>query len=367
MRILFDHQAFSRNSYGGISRYFSELYAHYLCGNLDVNVLAPIHRNVFLNSIANNSVYGKYLKEYPPKTTRLILKINQLISNAVIPIMRPNIIHQTYYGGHFYSANGSVKILTVYDMIHELIPSEISPTDQTSRLKLLSVNDSDHIICISQNTKSDLMNFFNIPESKVSVVYLGCDLGKLGEKSERSKSFNGARPYVLYVGNRSGYKNFKVLLEAYGALNLYKTHDLLIFGGGFLNDIELDMLDKLGIPHSSIKHEYGEDSLLTSIYKNAEVLVYPSIHEGFGLPPLEAMANLCPVISSSSSCMPEILGDGAIYFDPTSYEDLMIALMQIIDSRDNRTSCIQKGVERSRLFTWESCSNATLEIYKRFC
>jgi glycosyltransferase involved in cell wall biosynthesis len=364
---LFDHQAFSRNSYGGVSRYFSELYAHLICGNVDISILAPIHRNFYLNSIVNNSVYGKYLKKYPPKTTRLILKINQLISDALIPIMHPNIIHQTYYGGHFYSSNGSARILTVYDMIHELIPNEIPPTDQTSRLKLASVRNSDHVICISQNTKADLMNFFNVPEAKISVVYLGCDVGKIGSGLRQSKPFNNDRPYVLYVGNRFGYKNFKVLLEAYGALNLYKTHDLLIFGGGSLTHLELAMLDMLGIPHSSVKHQYGEDRLLTSIYKNAEVLVYPSIHEGFGLPPLEAMANLCPVISSSSSCMPEILGNAAIYFDPTSYEDLMIALMQIIDSKDNRVNYILKGEERSRLFTWKSCSDATLKIYKRFC
>ena len=367
MRILYDYQAFSRNSYGGVSRYFSELYSHLNDSNVSPYILAPIHRNVYLDSISDGGVYGKYLKKYPPKTTRLILKINQLISNAVIPLMRPNIIHQTYYGGHFYSANGSARILTVYDMIHELIANEISPLDQTSRSKLLSVNDSDHIICISKNTKADLMNFFNVPEAKISVVYLGCDMGKLGCGSGQSKPFNSDRPYVLYVGNRFGYKNFKVLLEAYGALNLYETHDLLIFGGGELTDIELGMLDILGIPYSSIKHQYGEDNLLASIYKAAEVLVYPSHHEGFGLPPLEAMANSCPVISSSSSCMPEILGNAAIYFDPTSYEDLMIALMQIIDSKDNRVNYILKGVERSRLFTWKSCSDATLEIYKRFC
>lgn len=367
MKILFDHQAFSRNSYGGVSRYFSELYAHLTCSNFDISILAPIHRNSYLNSIANSSVYGKYLKKYPPKTTRLILKINQLISDAVIPIMRPNIIHQTYYGGQFYSANGSARILTVYDMIHELMAAEISPLDQTSRLKSISVNDSDHIICISQNTKADLMNFLNVPESKISVVYLGCDVGKLGNRLEQSRSFYCVRPYVLYVGNRFGYKNFNVLLKAYGALNLYKTHDLLIFGGGSLTDIELGMLDKLGIPHSSIKHQYGEDNLLASIYKAAEVLVYPSFHEGFGLPPLEAMANLCPVISSSSSCMPEILGNAAVYFDPTSFEDLMIALNQLINSKEIRESYILKGVERARLFTWKSCSDSTLEIYKRFC
>lgn len=367
MKILYDYQAFSRNSYGGVSRYFSELYSHLIDSSVSPYILAPIHRNVYLDSISDCGVYGKYLKKYPPKTTRLILKINKLISDMVMPMMCPNLIHQTYYGGHSYSANGAARILTVYDMIHELIPNEIPPTDQTSRLKLLSANDSDHIICISKNTKADLMNFFNVPEAKISVVYLGCDVGKLGSGLRQSKPFNSDRPFVLYVGNRFGYKNFKVLLEAYGALNLYKTHDLLIFGGGSLTDIELAMLDMLGIPHSNVKHQYGEDSLLISIYKNAEVLVYPSLYEGFGLPPLEAMANSCPVISSSSSCMPEILGNAAIYFDPTSFEDLMIALKRLINSKEDRKNYILKGVERSRLFTWKSCSDATLEIYKRFC
>jgi glycosyltransferase involved in cell wall biosynthesis len=281
--------------------------------------------------------------------------------------MSPNVIHQTYYRGHFSATAGAARILTVYDMIHELIPGEIPSTDQTSRLKLASVRNSDHIICISQNTKKDLINFFDVPESKISVIYLGCDAGMLGNISDQSKLFSNVRPYVLFVGNRFGYKNFKVLLQAYGALNLYKTHDLLIFGGGALTTVEANMLQKLGIPRMSVRHYSGSDSLLAEIYKKAEVLVYPSIHEGFGLPPLEAMANSCPVISSSSSCMPEILGDAAIFFDPTSYEDLMMALMQIIDSKESRINYIKKGVDRSRYFTWKSCGASTLEIYKRFC
>ncbi len=367
MRILFDYQAFSRNSYGGISRYFSELYAHLACGGFDINILAPIHRNVYLNSIANRGIYGKYFKKYPPKTTRLILKFNQLISNLVTPIIHPNIIHQTYYGSNVCATNNAARILTVYDMIHELIPNQISSSDKTSYLKLLSVNRSDHVICISQKTKADLINFFNVPESKISVVYLGCDAGLVYKKPGQIPVFSSGRPYVLYVGNRYGYKNFKVLLQAYAALNLYKTHDLLIFGGGELTDFELSALNVLGIPRKSIRHQYGDDDLLNLIYKNAEVLVYPSIHEGFGLPPLEAMANLCPVISSSSSCMPEILGNAAVYFDPTSFEDLMIALNQLINSKEIRENHILKGVERARLFTWKSCSDSTLEIYKRFC
>lgn len=367
MKILFDYQIFSRNSYGGVSRYFSELYSYLNVSNVSANILAPIHRNVYLDSISDSGVFGKYIKKYPTKTTRLMLKINEFISEVAIPIINPNIIHQTYYRNHIYATPNAARILTVYDMIHELIPNEIPSTDQTSRLKLASVRNSDHIICISQNTKKDLMNFFNVPESKISVIYLGCDAGILGDKTYLPELFDRVRPYVLFVGNRFGYKNFKVLLQAYGALNLYKTHDLLMFGGGALTADEASMLEKLGIPRMSVRHHSGSDSLLAEIYKKAEVLVYPSIHEGFGLPPLEAMANSCPVISSSSSCMPEILGNAAIFFDPTSYEDLMIALMQIIDSKETRINYIKKGVDRSRYFTWNSCGDSTLEIYKRFC
>ena len=366
MKILFDYQAFSRNSYGGVSRYYIELYLHLLSQKVDANILAPIHRNMYLNTVSSDGVWGRYLRSYPPKTTSLILKINQLISAFLIPKISPNVIHSTYYANHPYRIRSASKILTVYDMIHELIPGELSPGDRTSDLKAAAVRDADHIICISENTKSDLIRFLDVPESKISVVYLGCDPGGLG-LINTIQPFVNHKPYLLYVGNRFGYKNFKVLLQAFGALKLYKSHDLFLFGGGGLSREELSMLVNLNIPLQNIQCISGGDHLLISLYRGAEVFVYPSIHEGFGLPPLEAMNNFCPVISSSSSCMPEILGDAALYFDPMSYEDLMITLMRVISSNEDRQNYILKGVERASLFTWKSCGDATLEIYKRFC
>lgn len=366
MKILFDHQAFSRNSYGGISRYYIELYLHLISEKIDANILAPIHRNMYLNTISSDGVWGGYFRSYPPKTTRLILKINQIISAFLISKISPNIIHSTYYANQIYRNKGASRILTVYDMIHELISDQLPPGDRTSDFKAAAVSDADHIICISEKTKSDLIRFLGVPESKISVVYLGCDSGGLGLMNA-AQPFVNHRPYVFYVGNRFGYKNFKILLQAFGALKLYKSHDLFLFGGGALSEEELAVLMKWNIPFRSIRCISGDDHLLVSLYRGAEVFVYPSIHEGFGLPPLEAMNNVCPVISSSSSCMPEILGDAALYFDPFSVEDLMVALTDVIESEDIKASLIKKGIERAKRFTWQACGDSTLEIYKRFC
>jgi len=172
------------------------------------------------------------------------------------------------------------------------------------------------------------------------------------------------RPFLLYVGLRDGYKNFKRLLRAIASSpQIMKEFDLLAFGGGAFNTAEQDLIKGLGFGVGQVKQLSGGDTVLNSLYKNAAALVYPSTYEGFGLPPLEAMSHQCPVISSDTSSMPEIIAEAGQYFDPHSIESMTCAIEAVVLSTSRTQELIKLGSARQKLFTWERCAQETLSVY----
>ena len=149
--------------------------------------------------------------------------------------------------------------------------------------------NSDHIITVSNSTKKDLINLLKIPEEKISVVYLASN-NELDLELD-NKQFNNIYPYLLYVGNRNGYKNFKGFLKSLSISNKLKSNmKVICFGGGSFNSTDLDLINKLGFKNDQIKNINGDDKTLINLYKNALALVYPSLYEGIGIPLIEAMS-----------------------------------------------------------------------------
>jgi glycosyltransferase involved in cell wall biosynthesis len=173
------------------------------------------------------------------------------------------------------------------------------------------------------------------------------------------------RPYLLYVGNRRGYKNFEALLEMYGK-NTYlrNDYDLVAFGGGRFAPDEVETIKKLNISLNQVHQLEGNDSLLTQLYSAASVFVYPSMYEGFGMPPLEAMSLQCPVASSNAGAMPEVLDDAAAFFDPNSSESMASAVEKIINDSSYRSTLIARAREKTRQYSWGQCGLQTLSVYK---
>ena len=163
---------------------------------------------------------------------------------------------------------------------------------------------ADHVICISENTRSDLLKIWDCDPSKVSVVHLGFDSFAARNKQVKALNKNISRDYILFVGARKGHKNFERLLEAYSSKkSLSDNFSLICFGGGSFCDDEEKKLKNLGIANKVIQMN-GSDELLASLYQNADLFVYPSLYEGFGIPPLEAMSAGCPVAAARTSRYP---------------------------------------------------------------
>ena len=365
MRIAYDHQIFCAQSVGGISRYFSNIAAELSLKGEEVRVFAPLHRNQYLNSLPKSSVYGLGVRRYIPKTGQLMLLPNHIVAKRLIKKWKPQIVHETYYSRKSCAPLNSCKVLTVYDMIHEKFPQWGSRWDHSALLKRIAVDRADHVICISESTRKDLLELYNVDPNKASVVHLGAK-SRFDSGVERLPESSNERPYLLYVGARLGHKNFSGLLQAYASsARLRADFDLLAFGGGRFTLTEFQEISRLRLNPNQVRQVSGSDDFLGQLYARASAFIYPSTYEGFGLPPLEAMAWGCPVVSSHTSSMPEVIGDAAEYFDPESACDMVEAIERVVYSPTRIDELVGEGHQRQAHFTWERCARKTLDIYNQ--
>lgn len=366
MKIAFDHQTFTYQSYGGVSRYYAILASQLLLSEKKVKIFAGIHQNNYLQDLAPDILSGFKLNSFPQKSRRIFHGINHVINQFQFKNWSPDIIHETYYSSlpPLFS-HSCPSVVTVHDMIHELYPEQFPLSDNTSRAKKKTLDRVDHIISISENTKRDLIRFFDIEESKISVVYHGVTFDGFNSEINDVLSTND-KPYLLYVGSRFGYKNFDGLLKAVASSDTLKSNfDIVAFGGGDFNSEELALIRSLGFSVSQVRQHSGNDKKLASLYSMAALFVYPSLYEGFGLPPLEAMASGCPVVTSNTSSMPEVVRNAGLYFNPNEIEDMRFAIERVVFSPSMRSDLVLAGFENIKNFSWSKCAAETLTVYKK--
>lgn len=366
MKIAYDSEIFTMQRYGGISRYFVKLAEQLAHLEQEVKIFAPLHQNQYLATVPKLFVSGRSIDKFPRKTGRVIQYANSIVANRQIINWNPDIIHQTYYSEATFRLKKYSVVVTVYDMIHELFPDLMGKNDKTSRNKKIAIKNADHIICISESTKRDVIELMNICESKISVVHLGVDAPNLSATMLHTSLVSSDQPYILYVGARGGYKNFKGLLKAV-AQNPKLKNDfrIIAFGGGEFSRYELEEIESCGLDVCQVLHVSGDDSLLQTYYENASAFVYPSLYEGFGLPPLEAMSAGCPVVSSNTSSMPEVIGDAAEFFNPEDIECFSQAVEAVVYSEVRRADLIARGYKRVQALSWNECAQQTINVYEK--
>jgi glycosyltransferase involved in cell wall biosynthesis len=360
MRIAYDHQIFAAQQYGGISRYFVEVAGRLSAvAGVHARVLALAHINKHLENASPGLVIGGRIDA---RRSWACGAFNALAAPIGLALFRPSIVHETYYSERRLAPSSARVVVTVYDMIHELYPASFPPDDKTAARKAAAVERADHVICISENTRQDLLRLLNVPAAKTSVVPLGWSLQMQGP--ENPVAVDG--PYLLYVGNRGGYKNFGRLLEAYAASARLRTmFKLVVFGGGPWTDEERAAISRFGLDSAQLVQFTGSDRILAALYREATVFVYPSLYEGFGIPPLEAMALGCPVACGNNSSLPEVVGPAAAQFNASEAASIQATLEQIVDAPALRSSLQALGRQRVELFSWDRCARETLSIYRR--
>ncbi len=259
-------------------------------------------------------------------------------------------------------------IITIHDLILKRFPTRRASTmgpikywlkSLAYRLVIFSaVKRAKKIISVSNFTKKDILKYFKIKSKKIEVIYEGVP----SELSESNISFNSV-PYLLYVGNAYPHKNLERLILAFNKLSKNKKDLKLVLVGEI--DYFYKQLQKMGSSNIVFK-DFVSDDELSILYQNASLYVFPSLYEGFGLPPLEAMTYNLPVVSSSSSCLPEILGDAAIYFNAENIDDMIDKIKLVLNNKELQKELILKGKKQIKKYSWEKMVKNILRIYNSF-
>ena len=357
-KIFFDHQKFTTQRYGGISRYFANI--------INAIKLIPEY-DYLLGIVCSQNHYIKSDFKIPEKLESVLSnpkyasKINSLYCKHILKQNNFDIFHPTYYDTYFIGKTPKPVVITIHDMTYERFPEYFWAKDPLTRQKRLNVERADKIIAISETTKKDLINFLHVPPEKVEVVYHGFDLNA---EYKASPVAGLPESYLLFVGDRSGYKNFYLFINAFKELRLTQPRlKLILTGGGQLDVAEIECLARLNLT-ASVKHINATDEELTYLYQKAVAFVYPSLHEGFGLPILEAFNAGCPMILSDTECFREIAGDAATYFSAYSFDDLLSTLRKVIEDPGLRDRLVKAGKNRLLDFSLKKSLKETFEIYK---
>lgn|SRR5574337_1071100 len=362
MNIIYDHQIFALQRYGGVSRYFYELISR-LCreGGINIGLFLGFYVNEY-GMEAHTDRYRHFWgikRSRTGKTDKLFSFVNRALFKPFFIATRANIYHPTYYADFSLNFKGK-KVITVYDMIHEIYPDYFLPKDTrvTIQKKRKAILTADAIICISESTKRDVSRHFEIPEDRIKVIYLANSL-----HFEVSSGPLVRMPYLLFVGDRGGYKNFDMLLKAYiSSTRINRNFALVCFGGGDFTALERSSISSNAL-NDRVFYYSGNDQVLSNLYCYASVFVSPSLYEGFGIPPLEAMHYGCPVLASNASSLPEVVGDGGNYFNPADRDDLIAELEKILYDEESRRKLIISGHQREKKFSWDICARETIELY----
>lgn len=280
-----------------------------------------------------------------------------------------DVIHSPENAALFIKLKYQKKIITVHDSQY-LFPESTTLITRLRYKFLLSrtLKTADKIIAVSNSIKKDLITYFNIPEGKIKVIFEAADekfkpISHEGVNEVKQK-YNLSSPFILYVGLLTKHKNIPVLIKAFYKIKSGIKHKLVITGTKAWKYREVfETVKKLNLQNDIIFTGYVDEDL-PALYNAADAFVYPSLYEGFGLAPLEAMACGTPVITSNISSLPEVVGDAGIMVDPSDIDGLARSIYEVLINDRLREDLIKKGLERAKMFSWEKCARETLNVYE---
>ena len=387
MRVLYDDHGFMQR-HGGVSRYFTELMKH-LPDGVEYCLPFEASNNVYLQQSPFNmpplcrSVDDFVEKwgrgHFFPLLSRLYWKCARWLPGfksgecenrlRVVAALRKgdfDVFHMT--GPHWVCDDWQIvagkKPIVV--TVHDLVPDILWRNRRVIACRRRVLAAASHIIAISENTKKDIVSLYGVPEEKITVIYHGYTQFKsAGAGGELSVS----KPYLLYVGERDGYKNFSWLVRTLARFLKVRDGLQLFCTGSPFGQGERRLLDRLGIA-DRVRQGFVQDGQMSALFANAVAFIYPSLYEGFGMPILDAFAAGCPALLSNVASLPEVGGDAALYFDPRGDgADLVRHLELMLDESDgaraSRSVLAEKAKLRLNGFGWDACARKTADVYRR--
>lgn len=354
MRIIIDARMYNMS---GIGRYIRNI----------------INKNEFINDIVlmgyENEIKSQKLINFNSK----IYGIGEQLKFPYKEIKKQDILHIPHYNiPLFYHGH---MLTTIHDITHVLFPEYLPNKFALYYAKFMismAIKKSKYIFTVSENTKKDLIHYFNADENKIIVTYNGVDKSFIKKDKKdydylyEKYNIDKSKKILLYVGNKKPHKNIVTLIKAMSLLNKNENYILILSGKGFEGYTELENLTiKLGLEKNIVHTGIVTDEELVDLYNLADVFVFLSLYEGFGIPVLESMACGTPVICSNTSSLPEVVGDSAIQIDPLNPSQIATSIEEVLKNKELYNNLVIKGYDRVSKFTWEDCRLKTESIYKK--
>jgi len=302
--------------------------------------------------------------KFPINSASVRRIVEQIIPPIFSYIINPDVIHSLNNTAPLLT--NKTSIVTIHDLSVFFLKNRYE-TLKNFYLKhgtYLSAKKATHILTVSNTTKKAIIKFFKIPSIKISVTYNGIDEQFYKLKPEK---FPVSSPYFLFVGTIEPGKNIKNLIKAFILFKTYTSNNIkLILAGnkGYKSEEIFSLKNKSKFKNDIIFTGYVSDARLRWLYENAIAFVFPSLHEGFGIPAIEAMALKTPVLASNIEILKEICADAALYFNPYNIEELSLSMQKIISSKKLRNKLIKKGQNNIIKFSFQKTAIKTLEIYR---
>lgn len=378
LRVVVDGAIFEAEARGGISRVFHELLPR----------LSELDESLTLTLLYRAGALRQPLPSHPRIRPRWLPPLrrylrpgrlwDRLIPGGVRGLQdsldarlvgsgEGEVWHSTYFTLPPPGWRGA-QVVTVHDMIYERFPHLFDDAwlESARARRERCVRAADAVIAISEATRSDLHRFHGIDRDRVLVVpHAHSPVFRRLEGEAGAAPTPTGRPFVLYVGNRSHYKSFDTLLEAYARWPGRAETDLVAVGGGAWSAEERARIRARSLDGSIHQMDGVPDETLCRLYNRAEAFVYPSLYEGFGLPLLEAMACGCPIVASDIPSTREVAGDVPLYFAPGDSDGLLAALAALDRAPGtDRADRVAGGLERAARFSWDTAAKETLAVYR---
>ena len=377
LKIFIDAEVLIVPHFSGIGHYTLELLRS-LDGLLDSNPHVQITLGVHYRQIGRIRALG--FRNFRYRRSPFSLRINNALK-----IRGKQPFYDLLFGKHLYFFPNytswpllfSKSISVIYDLSFEHFPQYVEPRNQKFLSKNVrkSVERSAHIVTISKNSQSEITKFYSIPKKDTSIIYPGIDQASLfpwpRDEIEKVKARYGVYgQYILFVGNIEPRKNLKALLLAYEELDtrIRKQYSLLLVGArGWLDDEIFDIIERLRIQGNHIQQPQGyvKDEDRAALFSGASLFVYPSKYEGFGIPPVEAMACGVPVITSNNSSLPEAVGNAAIMVGSEDVDALATSMEEVLSSEDLQVKMTKKGFAQADKFSWDNEAKKLLALFEK--
>lgn len=355
MKILYDHQIFASQAYGGVSRYFSEVIRHISAAEWEVTA-----------TLSNNQYARQYgilrCREFLPRFDfrhkgRLMSELGKPYSAYRLRHGKYDLFHSTNFDPYCIAPLGLKPMVVTYHDTNFITSHNYNRRMQ--RGQELSLARADHVIAVSEHTRRDMLEHFNLDPDMISVIHHGVSRLK-DEEFAHIKPLGF--PYILYVGLRHGFKNFRAFARAFSLVaHQYPEVDVVCTRQKFSRE-ELSFFRKLTI-ENRMHAVVADETALARLYADALFFIFPSRYEGFGMPILEAMSYGCPCALAKASCFPEIAGDAALYFSADDIGNMADIIERLLNSASLRTRFAHLGLQRVAQFSWERCAQQHMDIY----